>query len=187
MKLIVGLGNPGENYSKTRHNVGFMTLDALAKYYNVEFKLDKKQKGMIATVNKLGNKAILLKPTTYMNLSGEAVRSVCNYYDIKIEDILVISDDLDLPVGKIRLRDKGSAGGHNGLKSINENLKTQEYKRIKIGIDKSSVIPVVDYVLGKFSQDDMITIDQKIEKIISALDDFISDVDYKKISSYINM
>ena len=132
MKLIVGLGNPGANYENTRHNVGFMTIDAYAKSVGVNFKLEPKLKGMVANVNILGKKAILLKPMTYMNLSGESVQLVMNFYKISSEDVLIISDDLDSPTGRVRLRATGSAGGHNGLKSIQQCIGTQEYKRIKI-------------------------------------------------------
>ncbi len=187
MKLVVGLGNPGNEYASTRHNVGFMAIDEVAKGYNVDFKLDKSMKGMIAQVNNMGKKAILLKPMTYMNLSGEAVSAVARYYSIDIEDIIVINDDLDLPCGKVRFRLNGSAGGHNGLKSINNHLKSQDYKRIKIGIDKSPIIPVVDYVLGKFTEGERVDINHAIEKVVKSINSFINEEDYTKIASHLNI
>lgn len=186
MKLIVGLGNPGEKYQYTRHNVGFMAVDNLAKSLGVEFKLQTGLKAFVAVVNQGGHKAILIKPVTFMNLSGDAVFAVMKYYKIAVEDILVINDDLDLPCGKVRFRQNGSAGGHNGLKSINERIGTQEYKRIKIGIDRSPVIPVVDYVLGVFSKDDIVVVNQAIYRATKACEAFIREEDILKISSAIN-
>ena len=155
MKLIIGLGNPGKEYLNTRHNAGFMAVDAFAKKHDITFSFEPKMKGMLAQVNLGGNKAILLKPMTYMNLSGEAVSLVMNFYKIPVEDILVISDDLDSRLGRIRLRAKGSAGGHNGHKNIQMHIHTEEYKRIKIGIDRSDVIPVIDWVLKKFDPNEL--------------------------------
>ena len=152
MKLFVGLGNPGSKYERTRHNAGFMVIDALSKEWNIELTDEKKFKGQIGRGVVKGEKVILLKPTTFMNLSGESVRAVMDFYDIDIEDLVVIYDDLDLPHGKIRLRLKGSAGGHNGIKSLIAHVKTQEFKRIRVGIDRHPKIPVVDYVLGKFTE-----------------------------------
>ncbi len=186
MKLIVGLGNPGSEYEDTRHNVGFMALDRLALKYGASFKLDKSLKGMIASINIFGEKVILLKPTTFMNLSGESVKPVLNYYKIDISDFIVINDDLDMPVGKVRFRANGSAGGHNGLKSIIGSLKTESFKRIKIGIDRSKVIPVVDWVLGHFSLEDKSLLDTSFSKVISGLEGFIRGLDSNKLSNLIN-
>ena len=183
MKLIVGLGNPGSKYENTRHNAGFMALDLFASQYNVNFSLDTKMSGMIGQVNINGNKAILLKPMTYMNLSGESVIKVMNYYKIDINDILVISDDLDSRLGRVRLRDKGSAGGHNGHKNIAQHLKSEEYKRIKIGIDRDPIIPVVDWVLKKFTNDELSIIKPALEVSMQAIEDFVVGKDFYKISS----
>lgn len=183
MRLIVGLGNPGSQYENTRHNVGFMTIDKFAKDNNVVFRLESKMKGMLATINCGGQKTLLLKPMTYMNLSGESIRLVMNYYKISIDEVLIIADDLDSPTGRVRLRANGSAGGHNGLKSIIANLGTEEFKRIKIGIDRSKVIPVIDWVLQKFSVDDMVNINKAIDKANLALKDFAEGVSFYKISS----
>lgn len=133
MKLIVGLGNPGGEYEHTRHNMGFDVIDELARRWNVtQWKTDLKAK--IGMVIFHGEKILLVKPLTYMNSSGEAVGAIANYYKIDISDIYVICDDLDLPPGKIRIRKKGSAGGHNGLKSVIAHLNTEEFQRFRIGV-----------------------------------------------------
>lgn len=183
MKLIIGLGNPGLQYENTRHNAGFMALDHFASKNNIEFSMVSKLKGMIAQVNYDGNKAILLKPMTYMNLSGESVQLVCSYYKIDVEDIIVFSDDLDSHLGRIRLRGKGSCGGHNGHRNIALHLKTEEYKRVKIGIDRSPVIPVIDWVLKKFTKEELEEINKSFEITDNIIDDFIKGVDFYKISS----
>lgn len=157
MKLIVGLGNPGKKYAKTRHNIGFMFVDKVVDELKGKFTLDKEKKCEIYTHNDLNDKIIFIKPQTYMNLSGEAILKVVKYYQIPLEDILVIHDDLDLPTGKIRIRTNGSGGGHNGIKSIILHLKSPEFCRIRIGIDKND--NVIDYVLGDFSKEDKKKID----------------------------
>ncbi|MDE7106453.1 MAG: aminoacyl-tRNA hydrolase [Anaeroplasmataceae bacterium] len=183
MKLIVGLGNPGAQYEQTRHNVGFMAIDSFAEKYNASFRLEPKLKGMLASVTLNGNKAFLLKPMTFMNLSGESVKAVKDYYKIDVEDILIISDDLDSHNGRVRLRAEGSAGGHNGHKNIIAHLGTEEYKRIKIGIGRSEVIPVIDWVLQKFNNEDLAEIRLALDKASHAIEDFISGVAFNKISS----
>lgn len=183
MKLIVGLGNPTAAYQKTRHNTGFMALDYFAEKYHADFRLNSQLKGMIASVQIEGHKALLLKPMTYMNLSGESVYAVMKYYKISCEDLLVISDDLDSPTGRVRVRANGSAGGHNGHKNIIQHLKTMSYKRIKIGIDRSPVIPVIDWVLQNFTETEVPLIKQAVEHTSCALHDFIMDVPFQKIAS----
>ena len=152
MKLIIGLGNPGKEYENTRHNTGFMVLDRLSEKLNIEMTQNK-FKGLYGKSKYKGEDVILLKPQTYMNLSGESVRQVMDFFKINQEDILVIYDDLDMPVGKLRLRQSGSAGGHNGVKSIIAHVGTQSFQRIRVGIDKHPRIKVVDYVLGRFQKD----------------------------------
>ena len=154
MKLIIGLGNPGNNYENTRHNMGWMAIDRFAKNNNIEMHLEPKFQGIIGNIVVNGEKTLLLKPVTFMNLSGESVIKVMNFYKIESDDILVISDDLDSPLGRIRLRSKGSAGGHNGHKNIIENIGTENYKRIKLGIDRSDVISVIDWVLKKYTKEE---------------------------------
>lgn len=154
MKLIIGLGNPGKQYEHTHHNVGFDTIDVLADRWGVALN-QAKFNGVYGTVHRPEGKVILLKPLTYMNLSGESVRPLMDYFDIDIEDIVVIYDDLDLEKGKLRLRQKGSAGGHNGIKSLIQHLGTQEFNRLRVGIDRPPVgMKVPDYVLSRFSKDD---------------------------------
>lgn len=174
MKLIVGLGNPGKEYDQTRHNIGFMTIDELADYFDI--KLDRtKFNGLYGLGMVRGEKVLLLKPLTYMNLSGESIRPLMEYYDIDVEDLLVIYDDLDLPCGKIRLRTKGSAGGHNGIKSIIQHLKTQEFNRVRIGIDRpKNGMKVVDYVLGRFTSEEMIEMNGAMEKSVKASEEWLS-------------
>lgn len=183
MKLIIGLGNPGQEYANTRHNMGFIVLDALAEKYGLSFYLEPKFKGMLANIQIGGQKALLLKPMTYMNLSGESVVRVMQYYKINPEDILVISDDLDSRLGRVRIREKGSAGGHNGHKNIAGLLKTEEYKRIKIGIDRNSQYSVVDWVLKKFTAEELEVLKPSVEKAVRAIEDFIGNIEFYRISS----
>ena len=183
MKLIIGLGNPGKEYESTRHNAGFIAIDAFAKKNDIEFNLEPKFKGAIGTKVFNGEKVLLLKPMTYMNLSGESVIQVMNFYKIDVEDIIVISDDLDSPLGRIRLRDHGSAGGHNGHKNIINHLHTEGYKRIKIGIGRDNNIPVVDWVLKKLTEDELAVINQAADKVTNALDDFANGIEFMRISS----
>lgn len=154
MKLIVGLGNPGKEYEKTRHNSGFRVMDEIAKECHVSLD-QKKFKSLIATTRINGEQVMLMKPQTYMNNSGEAVIEAVKFYHIELDDILVIYDDMDMPIGKIRLREKGSAGGQNGVKSIIAHLHTQDFKRIRVGIGKDPRVPVVDWVLGKIRKDEV--------------------------------
>ena len=182
MKLIVGLGNIGNEYQGTRHNVGFSTVDKLADKLNLSFNLETKFKGMIAKANLNGETVIILKPTTYMNLSGESVHAVMNFYKINIEDIIVICDDLDMEVGKIRFRTKGSAGGHNGLKNIIAHTGTEVFNRIKIGISRDKYIPVVDWVLGHFKAEDQEKIDKAFDKVSDCLVNYTNHYDIQKLA-----
>ena len=150
MKLIVGLGNPGREYEKTRHNIGFNVLDLLADKYNITFSENKKFNALEASFNLIGEKVILVKPLTFMNLSGDSVIKYINYYDIDVNDLLVIHDDLDMELGKIRIVFDSSSGGHNGIKSIINNLNSKKFTRLKIGISHNKNIDTKDYVLGKF-------------------------------------
>ncbi len=153
MKVIIGLGNPGRKYERTRHNAGFFVTEELSRRYKV--KLDKtKFKANYAIEHIGGEKVLIVEPQTYMNLSGEAVRPLLDFYQIDVDDILVVYDDLDLPVGKIRLRQKGGHGGHNGIRSLIDHLGTQEFKRIRLGIGRPETAqPIVDYVLRPFDRE----------------------------------
>lgn len=170
MKLIIGLGNPGKQYEHTRHNIGFDVIDALADRWGTP--LDQtKFKGMYAMAHRPGGKVMLLKPLTYMNLSGECVGPIVDYFDIDLEDIIVIYDDLDLDLGKLRLRQKGSAGGHNGIKSLIQHLGTQEFNRIRFGVNRPpSGVKVADYVLSKFLKDEQPVVETAIAKSVDAVE-----------------
>ena len=172
MKLIVGLGNPGREYNKTRHNIGFMCIDKIAEYFKVSFDSNKFT-GSYTQFNHNGEKIILLKPGKYMNLSGEVIRDFVNFFKIDIEDVLIICDDLDTNVGNFRLRYKGSSGGHNGLKNIELHLSTKDYKRIKVGISNDKNMDTKDYVLGKFTKEEMDLISPIIEKMPNIIEDYL--------------
>lgn len=169
MKLIVGLGNPTKEYENTRHNIGFMAVDALAAEYGITVTTLKHKaligKGMIE-----GEKVILAKPVTYMNLSGEAVREISDYYKIPAEDVIVIYDDISLDVGFLRIRKKGSAGGHNGMKSIIAHLGTEDFPRVKVGIgEKRPGQDLADYVLGRFPKEDLEALKKVLEDVKKAI------------------
>lgn len=178
MKLIFGLGNPGSEYANTRHNIGFIMLD---DYIGNE-KWSKKFNGLYIEKNINGEKYIFVKPLSFMNLSGGVVSSFVKYYKVTYKDIIVIHDDLDLPVGKIRIKVNSSAGGHNGVKDIIKSLNTQEFMRIKIGISHNRDIDTKDYVLGSFSKNDMNTI-KDIEKEVFEI---IEKFDYDNIDNLMN-
>ncbi|AST05872.1 aminoacyl-tRNA hydrolase [Anoxybacillus flavithermus] len=168
VKLFVGLGNPGKEYEQTRHNVGFMVIDELAHRWGLSLNQTKFQ-GIFTSGVIAGEKVILCKPLTYMNLSGECVRPLMDYYNIDVDDLIVIYDDLDLSTGTVRLRPKGSAGGHNGMKSLIHHLKTEQFKRIRIGIDRpKNGMRVSDYVLGRWTAEEKIQIEQAIQKAADA-------------------
>ena len=173
MKLIVGLGNPGKEYEKTRHNMGFMAIDKYAISKCLFF--DKEKFGGIYTYFLYNNeKIMLLKPQKYINLSGDVIKKYMDYFKIDIDNLLVISDDLDMNIGKIKIKYKGSSGGHNGLKNIEANLNTRNYKRIKIGISNNKQIDTKDYVLGKLDQESNQIIQNTIQKFPQILDDYLN-------------
>ncbi len=174
MKLIIGLGNPGKQYEHTRHNIGFDVIDALAEKWGTPLN-QMKFNGMYASAHRPEGKVMLVKPLTYMNLSGECVRPMMDYFDIEMEDIIVIYDDLDLDVGKLRLRQKGSAGGHNGIKSLIQHLGTQEFNRIRVGISRPPApMKVADYVLSKFSKEEQGIVDDAVKKSCDAVEAALS-------------
>lgn len=180
--IIVGLGNPGKEYEKTHHNIGFMFADSVAKELGIEFKLEKKFNAMVAEFKMNNEKHYLLKPLTYMNLSGNAVRPFSDYYKIPVSDIFIVQDDMDLPCGKRRIRKNGSAGGHNGLKSLISCLGTSEIKRLRIGIgrDKSSDHQdVVDFVLAPFSKKELSLLEDTLNNAGNIVTDLINNnIDY---------
>lgn len=170
MYIIVGLGNPGRNYGGTRHNVGFDVIDRLAAEENISM-LEKKHKAMIGKGVVAGQKCILAKPQTYMNLSGESVRELVEYYKVDAaSELVVVSDDISLEPGQLRIRKKGSAGGHNGLKNIIANLGNDSFIRMKMGVgEKPRNQDLVDYVLGRFSPEDREAVDEAISRGTDAI------------------
>ena len=170
--LIVGLGNPGDEYTGTRHNTGFMVLDAFAKASNIVF--DDKRYGSVAETSLKGRKIFLLKPTTYMNLSGNAVRYWMNKENIALERLLVVVDDLSLPLGALRLKGKGSNGGHNGLGNIQSVIGTQQYARLRVGIGNDFPKGMqVDWVLGKYDENEIKTLSPSIETAVGMIKSFV--------------
>lgn len=162
MKLIVGLGNPGNEYNNTRHNIGFMMIDNILESLNITTGKEK-MGGLYFETNINGEKIIFLKPSKYINLSGDVIKKYIDFYKIDLEDIFIIHDDLDLEIGSYKLREKGGSGGHNGLKNIENNLKTKNYHRMKIGISNNKNMDTKDYVLGHLSKEEQ----KKLNEIIA--------------------
>ncbi len=174
MKLIVGLGNPGKDYDKTRHNIGWDLIDALASANDI--KLDKREhKSLTGKGNIAGQPVLLVKPQTFMNLSGEAVGALVRYYAVPLTDLLVLTDDIHLPVGKIRLRGRGSSGGQNGLKSIASHLGTQEWARLRLGVGEPPPGLQIDWVLSRFSTNDRKIVDETLIVASGAVDVWLTD------------
>ena len=184
MKLVVGLGNKGKEYENTRHNMGFMLVDRYLQYKNITDKFKEKFNAMYIETTINNEKVIFIKPMTYMNNSGIAVRAFLDFYKLNSEDVLIISDDLDLDLGKFRLRRNGSSGGHNGLNSIISQLSTDNFKRLRIGIsnDKDDVI---NYVLSKFSKKELGEIDTMFDTLVDVLDDYFV-MDFTSLMSKYN-
>lgn len=171
MYLIVGLGNPGKEYEKTRHNMGFCQIDRFAQSHHVSF-LKEKFGGRYCEFLIGTEKVILLKPQKYINLSGEVVQKFIEFFKIPLDHLLIICDDLDTPVGKIKLKKKGSSGGHNGLKNIEFHLHTNEYCRYKIGISNDRKLDGKDYVLGRFSKEEEKVLDDIFNQGVELLNDY---------------
>ncbi len=177
MKLIVGLGNPGEQYEKNRHNVGFLVVDKFAESHGIDLCI-KKKKAIFGRGKCSGEGVVLLKPQTFMNLSGEAVLYLASFLKIKTKNIIVIADDTELPFGMIRIRRSGGAGGHNGIKSLIYSLKSEDFPRIRFGIGKPSVQSekdMCDYVLEDFSSHEMEVLENNLDLIIEALNVMIME------------
>lgn len=170
MILIVGLGNPGKQYEQTRHNIGFDVIDYMANKYNIDVNREK-FKGICGEGFIENTKVILLKPLTYMNLSGESIRELANFYKLEDDEIIVVYDDISLDIGRLRIREKGSAGGHNGIKSIIQNLGGDKFPRVKVGVGQPKD-NLVNHVLGKFSKEDR----EHIEKVIPVVSDAIVEI-----------
>lgn len=175
MRVIIGLGNPGMKYAGTRHNIGFDTVTALADKYNIKIN-NKKFNGLIGDGFIGGEKVLLVQPQTYMNLSGECVGQIADFFKIEPENLIVICDDINLDTGRLRIRAKGSAGGHNGLKNIIAHLGTEAFPRIRVGVgEKTEGWDLADYVLARFSKDDEPVIREAIKNAVGAVETWISD------------
>lgn len=186
MKCIVGLGNVGKRFELTRHNIGFEVIDHLIEQHHL--KIDKQKFKAAYTIERInGEKVMLVEPMTMMNLSGEAVAPLMDYYNIEVEDLIVLYDDLDLPQGQVRLRQKGSAGGHNGMKSIIKMIGTSEFKRIRIGVGRPTQgMSVPDYVLQRFSKQEMQIMEKVIEHSAHAVEEFIATSRFDNVMNEYN-
>jgi len=184
MKLIVGLGNPGIIYKNTRHNVGFLVIDEFCKKNNITLN-EKKFNGIYSSTTINNDKIILLKPLNYINLSGEVIKSYINYFKIDIDDLLIIHDDMDTEVGNFKLKLSGSSAGHNGLKSIEQNIKTQDYRRLKIGISKDTNSDRKSYVLGCFTKEEKVKIKEIVKLSNNIILDYI-EFDFNKLMNKYN-
>ena len=172
MKLIIELGNPGKEYAKTRHNVGFMVIDALAKNLGVDFKLNKKFQAEIAVIKNGKEEIVLVKPQTFMNLSGTTVRAVMDFYKLSSKDIVVIHDDKDILFGQVKYQTDRSAAGHNGIKSLIEHLGTQDFARIRVGVawgDKEKMGDTAEFVLRNFTKTELESLGGIVEEICEKL------------------
>ena len=187
MKMIIGLGNPGQDYFETRHNAGFMVIDKLAERHGCQFKHERTFEAEVASYNDGGEKVFLVKPTTFMNESGRAAYALATYYHIDLDDLMVVYDDMDLSVGQLRLRKKGSAGGHNGIKSLIQHLKTQEFQRARVGIGRPQKgKTVVNHVLSRFNQTERDAIEQGVEYTADALDYWVQNQDFNQTMNQFN-
>lgn len=175
MFVIVGLGNPGKQYEHTRHNVGFDVIDILAKEYGASVT-KMKHKALIGECRVGSEKVLLVKPQTYMNLSGETLIDIYQYYKVELEDIIVVYDDIDLDVGKIRIRKKGSAGSHNGMKSIIKCLGSGDFPRVRVGVSKPGPgADLANFVLSRFRKEEQLDIDNGLEKACKSVDSMIRE------------
>ena len=186
-KMIVGLGNPGEKYEETKHNMGFMAIDLLAKELGVSFSMEKTFMAEVASTFVNGEKVFLVKPQTFMNESGRAVKPLLTYYNIDAEDLTVVVDDMDSPVGRVRLRQKGSSGGQRGIKSILVHLATEQFNRVKIGIGRPHEgKTVVAHVLSKFDKAEREAAQEGIFKAVDALKFYLESNDFTKTMNKFN-
>ncbi len=173
MKIVIGLGNPGKKYTQTRHNVGFMVIDKCIKSYNVGFTKSYRD-SVISKCIVEGEEVLFVKPQLFMNLSGDPVKRIIEKYSCNLDEILVILDDINLPLGKTRIREKGSSGGHNGLKSISSHLKTTCFPRLRIGIGNSYTEDTKDFVLSRFTKDEKDVIKGVLDKSCEAINYWVT-------------
>lgn len=186
MKMIVGLGNIGTRYDETRHNTGFMVVDQLARDYHLGAFSHLKQEAVAVSGVINGTKVMLVKPTTFMNDSGRAVGPLVDYYGLDLADLVIVNDDLDMPVGQIRLKTHGASGGHNGLKSIINALGTKQFNRVKLGIDHPQHGTVVSHVLGKFTKEERPQFDAAVEQAEHALEDWLGGENFAQLMNDYN-
>lgn len=182
MFLIVGLGNPGSEYNNTRHNIGFHAIEKISERYNIQINREK-FKGVYGEGFINNEKVILFMPTTYMNLSGEAIKPLMDFYKLSEEDVLIIYDDISLDVGKLRIREKGSAGGHNGIKSIILHLGTEVFSRIKVGVGQPKG-DLIKHVLGKFSKEENEILDKVLDTVVLATEAIIKESTKEAMNKY---
>ncbi|MTV83312.1 aminoacyl-tRNA hydrolase [Secundilactobacillus folii] len=185
MKMIVGLGNIGPQYKQTRHNTGFMVVEQFAQKAGLTFT-SRKMEAKLASGQVNGEKVLLVEPTTFMNESGRAVGALMHFYKLELADLIVVHDDMDLPIGRIRIRPKGSAGGHNGIKSIIAALGTSEFNRIKVGIQHPQQSTVVNYVLGRFTAEQRPVFNQAADHAVDALFDWVAGEDIPDLMNRYN-
>jgi len=175
MHLIVGLGNPGAEYAKTRHNAGFLLVEKLAELWKANWANERKFAARVAKAERHGQKVLLAEPQTFMNLSGEAVGALVNYYQLSLAKILVVVDDADLPLGEIRLRPGGGTGGHHGLESVTQHLGSKEFARLRIGIGrKNEARQISGHVLGKFSADESVLLEKVLERAANQMECWVN-------------
>ena len=175
--LIAGLGNPGPGYAATRHNIGFVLVDRLAARWRAVWTLEKKFQARVARVERDGRKVILCQPQTFMNASGEAVGTVGRFYQLPAASILIVVDDADLPLGQLRMRPEGSSGGHHGLESVEQQLATREYPRLRLGIGRRSEDQreITDYVLGRFEVAERGTVEEVLDRAVRQVECWLAD------------
>lgn len=183
MKIIVGLGNPGKEYKNTRHNVGYMVLEELASRYPLE-KQESKFDAIIGQLRIKGEKVLLVKPLTFMNLSGKSVQALVHWHKLELVDLMVVYDDMDLPLGTLRIRAGGGSGGHNGMKSIAERLATPDFARVRIGIGRPEEREAVEWVLGRFAAGEKEPAEQAIKDAVDALEKWISSGIVEAMNAY---
>ena len=186
LHLIVGLGNPGADYAKTRHNAGFLVVETLAARWKSDWNNERKFVSRVAKAGYHGKKVLLCEPQTFMNLSGEAVGGLMNFYQLPLTQLVVVVDDADLPLGEIRLRPGGSSGGHHGLESIEQHLATREFARLRIGIGrKDGARQITNYVLGKFEKTEHEVLEKVLERTVSQIECWL-DAGIQKAMSQFN-
>ncbi len=183
MYVICGLGNPGKKYANTRHNMGFITIDQLAEKHDI--KVDKvKFKALVGEGRIAGQKVLLVKPQTYMNLSGESVQEVMHFYKLDPEELIVIYDDLDLEAGALRLRKFGSAGTHNGMRSVVQHLNSDRFPRIRLGIGGNGNRDIIDHVIGGFTKDEVPVLEEAVTKAVAAIECMLGEGIDRAMSQY---